>query len=110
KNRFSGCSRWLPTIWSVWQRAKPSSSTGNHDFSNEQRRSRQMTPDSKERYGTVSKWFHWLMGGLIIWQFLKLGDRISEGEHWIGQTLVPWHVSIGALLLVLIVLRIFWAS
>ncbi|AFN77989.1 cytochrome b561 [Stutzerimonas stutzeri DSM 10701] len=69
-----------------------------------------MIPDSKERYGTVSKWFHWLMGGLIIWQFLKLGDRISEGEHWIGQTLVPWHVSIGALLMVLIVLRIFWAS
>src|SRR5690606_37649378 len=69
-----------------------------------------MIPDSKERYGTVSKWFHWLMGGLIIWQFLKLGDRIREGEHWVGQTLVPWHVSIGALLLVLVVLRIFWAS
>ncbi|WP_417786810.1 cytochrome b [Stutzerimonas xanthomarina] len=69
-----------------------------------------MIHDSRERYGKVSKWFHWLMGGLIAWQLLKLGDRISEGEHWIGQTLVPWHVSIGSLLLIMIVLRILWAS
>ncbi len=69
-----------------------------------------MIHDSKERYGSISKWFHWLMGGLIIWQFLKLGDRISEGEHWVGQTLVPWHVSIGVLLLVLVVLRVIWAT
>lgn len=69
-----------------------------------------MIHDSREGYGKVSKWFHWLMGGLILWQLLKLGDRISEGEHWIGETLVPWHVSIGSLLFVLVVLRILWAS
>lgn len=68
-----------------------------------------MMHDSKSRYGTVSRVLHWLMAGLIAWQFLKLGDRLEEGEHWVGQTLVPWHVSIGALLLVLIVLRIGWA-
>jgi len=68
-----------------------------------------MINDSKERYGSVSKWLHWLMGGLILWQFLKFFDRISDGEHWVGQTLVPWHVSIGALLLVLVVVRIVWA-
>lgn len=68
-----------------------------------------MINDSKERYGSVSKWLHWLMGGLILWQFLKFFDRISDGEHWVGQTLVPWHISIGALLLVLVVVRIVWA-
>lgn len=68
-----------------------------------------MIKDSRERYGTISKAFHWIVGLLVFWQLLKLGDRISEGEHWIGQTLVPWHVSIGTLLLVLIVLRIAWA-
>ncbi|MDT3709872.1 MAG: DUF2218 domain-containing protein [Pseudomonadaceae bacterium] len=66
--------------------------------------------DTRERYGRISRGFHWLMAGLIVWQFLKLGDRIDEGEHWIGQTLVPWHISIGALLLVLVVLRVVWAS
>tara|TARA_R110002012_G_scaffold62590_1_gene164639 strand:+ start:18854 stop:19375 length:522 start_codon:yes stop_codon:yes gene_type:complete len=67
-----------------------------------------MINDSKERYGSVSKFLHWLMAVLIIWQLLKLGDRIAEGEHWIGQTLVPWHISIGTLLLGLIVLRLLW--
>ncbi|WP_222911854.1 cytochrome b [Pseudomonas sp. DNDY-54] len=67
-----------------------------------------MINDSRDKYGSVSRLFHWLMTLLILWQFLKLGDRISEGEHWIGQTLVPWHVSLGVLLFVLVVLRIVW--
>src|SRR3546814_19411404 len=37
--------------------------------------------DSRSRYGTVSRAFHWLMALLIVWQFLKLGDRIAEGEQ-----------------------------
>lgn len=67
-----------------------------------------MISDSKERYGSVSKAFHWLMAVLIGWQLLKFGDRIAEGEHWVGQTLVIWHISIGTLLLALIVLRLTW--
>ncbi|MGO1501467.1 MAG: cytochrome b [Marinobacter sp.] len=69
-----------------------------------------MNIDSKERYGRVSKIFHWSMALLIGWQLLKFADRIAEGEHWIGQTLVPWHISIGTLLLVLIVLRLLWVA
>lgn len=69
-----------------------------------------MIEDSRQRYGKVSVIFHWLMAFLIGWQLLKLGDRIAEGEHWIGQTLVPWHISIGTLLLGLIVLRLFWVA
>jgi cytochrome b561 len=65
--------------------------------------------DSAQRYGAITRLLHWGMALLIGWQFLKLGDRISEGEHWIGQTLVPWHISIGGLLMVLIVLRLLWA-
>lgn len=65
--------------------------------------------DSAHRYGGISRLLHWAMALLIGWQFLKLGDRIDDGEHWIGETLVPWHVSIGGLLLVLIVLRLLWA-
>ena len=50
------------------------------------------------------------MALLIGWQMLKFFDRIDDGEHWIGQTLVPWHVSIGTLLLVLVVLRLLQAA
>lgn len=68
-----------------------------------------MKNDSKERYGSVSRWLHWGMAVLIGWQMLKFFDRIDDGEHWVGQTLVSWHVSIGSLLLLLIALRLLWA-
>lgn len=66
--------------------------------------------DSKERYGGITRLFHWGMGLLIIWQFMKFLDRINDGEHWIGENLASWHISIGSVLLVLIVLRIIWAA
>lgn len=69
-----------------------------------------MTGDSKERYGTVSRIFHWGMAFLIGWQLLKFFDRIADGEHWVGQTLVPWHISIGTVILLLVALRIAWAA
>jgi len=69
-----------------------------------------MKGDSKERYGSISRFFHWAMALLIGWQVLKFFDRINDGEHWVGQTLVPWHISIGTLLLVLVLLRIIWAA
>ncbi len=65
--------------------------------------------DTPERYGSVSRLFHWGMAFLIGWQVLKIFDRIEDGEHWVGETLVPAHVTIGTLLLVLVVLRIAWA-
>ncbi|KAK51790.1 cytochrome b [Bordetella bronchiseptica] len=69
-----------------------------------------MKADSKVRYGSVSRTLHWLMALLITWQVLKIFDRIEDGEHWVGQVLVPWHVSIGTLLLLLVVLRVIWAT
>ena len=69
-----------------------------------------MTNDSKERYGSVSRIFHWGMALLILWQGMKFFDRINDGEHWVGQTLASWHVGIGSVLLLLIVLRIIWAG
>ncbi len=68
-----------------------------------------MNGNGQERYDSISRAFHWGMAFLIAWQLLKVFDRIEDGEHWVGQTLVPAHVSVGALLLVLVVLRIVWA-
>lgn len=68
-----------------------------------------MINDTRERYGVISRIFHWLMAVLIGLQILKLSERLGEGEHWIGQNIVPWHVSIGALLLLLVMLRLSWA-
>lgn len=69
-----------------------------------------MSADTKERYGGITRAFHWGMAILIVWQFLKFFDRINDGEHWVGETLVSWHLSIGFTLLVLVVLRLIWAT
>lgn len=68
-----------------------------------------MKQDTRERYGTVSRIFHWVVALLVVWQALKLFDRIDDGQHWVGQTLVPWHISVGVLVLLLVVPRIIWA-
>ena len=68
-----------------------------------------MRRDTPERYGTVSRVFHWSIALLVAWQALKIFDRIADGEHWVGQTLVPWHISVGVLVLLLVVPRIVWA-
>lgn len=67
-----------------------------------------MRSDSKTRYGTISIALHWGMAVLILWQMLKIFDRMADGEHWVGQNLVPWHVSIGSALLLLIAGRLIW--
>lgn len=65
--------------------------------------------DSRQRYGTITRLFHWVMVVLIVWQGLKFFNRINDGEHWVGETLVSWHTSIGSLILLLGILRILWA-
>lgn len=61
------------------------------------------------RYDGVSRLVHWGMALLVGWQFLKAFDRIDEGEHWVGQNLASWHVSIGTLILLLVAFRLAWA-
>lgn len=69
-----------------------------------------MIHDLPERYGSISRLFHWGMALLLVWQGMKFFDRINDGEHWIGETLVPWHTRIGSVLLLLVILRILWAA
>jgi cytochrome b561 len=68
-----------------------------------------MLNDNRQRYGTVSRFFHWVMAILILEQFFKFADRINEGEHWLGDTFGPLHGSIGLILLMLVVLRLLWS-
>lgn len=68
-----------------------------------------MQSDGANTYDRLSRLLHWSMALLIGWQMLKFFDRIGDGEHWIGQTLVPWHVSVGTLLMLMIMVRIGWA-
>lgn len=67
-----------------------------------------MLHDTHERYGSLTRFFHWLVAVLVLEQFLKFFDRIDEGKHWIGENIVPFHTSVGALILLLVVARLIW--
>lgn len=67
-----------------------------------------MRRDTRERYGTVSRLLHWGVALLVVWQVLKIFDRIDEGEHWVGLVLVPWHISVGVTILAIMLVRIGW--
>ncbi|MGN0921983.1 MAG: cytochrome b [Cellvibrio sp.] len=69
-----------------------------------------MLHDDKNRFGTVTRILHWVVGVLVIWQLLKLADYINDGENWISQALVkPFHSSIGLIVAALVVVRLVWA-
>ncbi|HEC73227.1 MAG TPA: cytochrome b [Methylophaga aminisulfidivorans] len=68
-----------------------------------------MINDSPDRYGSVTRFFHWLVAVLVIQQFFKFADRIDEGKHWLGDTFGPYHVSIGAVIMLLAIFRLLWS-
>ncbi|SPJ32760.1 cytochrome b [Kushneria phyllosphaerae] len=65
--------------------------------------------DTPERYGRISRWLHWGIGALLLWQ---LGGMTAKGlwghPPWV-QTWLSTHRWLGTLLMVLIVLRVLWA-
>lgn len=69
-----------------------------------------MLNDSQQRYGLITRFFHWFVAVLVIQQFFKFADYINDGEHWLGDTFGPYHTSVGALIMLLTVARLIWTS
>lgn len=65
--------------------------------------------DSRERYGSVSRALHWGMALLILWQFLSVGARVLFEDSALDEFMWATHKPLGALLLLLVVVRIAWA-
>lgn len=65
--------------------------------------------DSSTRYGTVTRFLHWGMALLILWQFLSAAARYFFEDTAIEAFFWPTHKPLGVLLLVLMVTRLLWA-
>lgn len=68
-----------------------------------------MMNDTPERYGRVSRLFHWAVAALILWQLGGMVLKTILGRtplmaFWVGS-----HQSVGVLVFVLILLRAGWA-
>lgn len=65
--------------------------------------------DGPDRYGAVSRFLHWAMAALLLWQFTgmivkEILGRVPLTGFWVGT-----HASVGVTLWLLILLRAGWA-
>ncbi|MFC0269574.1 cytochrome b [Kushneria aurantia] len=64
--------------------------------------------DNRYYYGRISRFFHWLMAILLLWQLAGMAAAGLFGRQpWVAF-MVGTHKSIGTLLMALIVVRAIW--
>ena len=61
------------------------------------------------RYSRVSRYLHWGMALLFVWQFATVGARVLFPESMLDELLWGTHRPLGALLMLLVLVRLVWA-
>lgn len=61
------------------------------------------------RYGRLSRALHWAIAALFAWQFASVGARVLLPDSPLDEFLWATHKPLGALLLMLGLLRLAWA-
>lgn len=65
--------------------------------------------DTPDRYGPASRWLHWGIGALLLWQLGGMTAKALLGsQEWI-QLWIATHRPLGTLLIGLVALRASWA-
>lgn len=65
--------------------------------------------DTRQLYGRVTRLLHWAIAALMLWQFIGMGLRLALGRTPVVSFFVGSHQKVGAVLFVLIALRLIWA-
>lgn len=66
--------------------------------------------DSAERYGKVTRALHWVMAGILAWQFTGMILKLALGRAPVVSFFLGLHGPLGALLFVLAAVRIVWGG
>lgn len=65
--------------------------------------------DTPLAYGRVSRFLHWTMAALVLYQFTGMGLRaIFDRQPWLSP-FISYHQPVGTILFLLIVARALWA-
>lgn len=68
------------------------------------------TTDSPQRYGSISRILHWGMALVLLWQFVSVVLHfLYDNEQPLRAFFWSWHQPVGALLMLLVLLRGLWA-
>ena len=64
--------------------------------------------DSQQRYGTISRFFHWIMALGFFWMAITVILKVVADETDIQKFFWSTHKAVGFLLLIMIALRTAW--
>ncbi|WP_320179448.1 cytochrome b [Roseovarius pacificus] len=64
--------------------------------------------DHARGYGVISRFFHWSMAALILWQAISAALHFLVDDTPLADFFFAWHQPFGLLLLVLVALRAIW--
>lgn len=64
--------------------------------------------DTRGRFGRISRWLHWTMALLFLWQFTGMALKELLGRTPVSAFWVGTHRDVGLLLFVLLVVRAGW--
>ncbi|MBT9383497.1 cytochrome b [Pseudooceanicola sp. CBS1P-1] len=65
--------------------------------------------DRPDRYGLVSRLFHWLLAAMICWQLLGMILKVTLGRVPVAGFFVSHHQQLGSVIFCLVALRLGWA-
>lgn len=66
-------------------------------------------PDTTERYGSISRFLHWTMALIFVWQFITALAHLLPDEIAVAEWLWGTHKTTGFVLMILVVIRAVWA-
>ncbi len=64
--------------------------------------------EKPESYGAVAKLLHWLLFSLVAAQFAIAWTMPDIGRDTRAEGLIAWHLALGTLILLLVVIRLLW--
>ncbi|GAA4000337.1 cytochrome b [Comamonas faecalis] len=65
--------------------------------------------DTPQRFGRTSRWLHWGMALLFLWQFAGMAAKVTLGrDDAFAKFMVGTHAHLGLLLLLLVLVRGAW--
>ena len=66
--------------------------------------------DNATRYGAITRFFHWSIATLILWQLLSMLAKNTLGrENALAGFMTGTHGTVGFVVFVLVLLRVIWA-
>jgi len=68
-----------------------------------------MFTDTKNKYGSFTRFLHWLMAAGFLWMMFTASVHFIDRDSALNQAVWPYHSLIGFTIFMLAIVRVLWA-